>query len=105
MRDETTSPDQGILTDGDSLQHGDVDAQPDVIADGYWGIWADAGIICVPIGIRNERIGSAADPWCKYDALRAAYGGSGESAVRTNVDLGSLSKGRDHAPTIHADKV
>ena len=47
----TSRGDQGVFADGDTLEHGDIDTQPDTLLDYHQRIWPRAEIIRVNLRI------------------------------------------------------
>lgn len=64
---QTSCSDKGVFTDGNALEHSDIDAQSDTLLDYYRHIGTRAWIVRVPIRIIDQCVGATHHLLPKYD--------------------------------------
>ena len=86
----TSRGDQGVFTDGDALEHSDIDTQPDTLLDCHRRIRPRAGIIRVPIRIGNQGIGATPHIFLDNDLRGTADNGTAEATIWAYVNLSAF---------------
>src|SRR5271169_345214 len=94
MSHHTAGCDKGVFTDGDALEHSDVDTQPDPLLNCHRRVRARARIVCVPIGIGNDGVGAAPYILTKNNPGCTPDNRSAEAAIWSYVDPGAFRERR-----------
>ena len=105
MRHEAPGCDKGVFTDGNALEHNDIDTQPNTTLNCHGRVRTRPWIVPVPICVGDHRIGTAPYTLAKDNFGGTSDSSSAEAAVRSDIDVSTFRVGGYDAWVINADKI